>query len=194
MKDKGHGDVRGSPGGHGTMHGGCSLGVQQPQPRDLPSPHPMQDKHYWLLPRVSQPSRSPVPRLGDEPPASLHLHVQTSLHAAHLHVFVQVPVHVVLGRGQLQLPKGDGAEINPGHAAEQSRGQGQILQGETRSPPFPTLLSLPPPHTSIWSMVSWYSFSRLLNNDSVSLITFSRLSSCCWGEQKACLEAGKCPA
>lgn len=71
MKDKGHGDVRGSPGGHGTMHGGCSLGVQQPQPRDLPSPHPMQDKHYWLLPRVSQPSRSPVPRLGDEPPASI---------------------------------------------------------------------------------------------------------------------------
>lgn len=37
----------------------------------------------------------------------------------------------------------------------------------------------PPSPTSIWSMVSWYSFSRLLNSDSVSLITFSRLSSCC---------------
>lgn len=84
------------------------------QPRDLPSPHPTQDWCYWLLPRVSRPSRSPVPRLGDEPPASLHLHVQTSLHAAHLHVFVQVPVHVVLGCGQLQLQKGDGAEISPG--------------------------------------------------------------------------------
>lgn len=61
--------------------------------------------------------------------------------------------------------------------------------------PFCAMFSpLPPPPTSIWSMVSWYSFSRLLNSDSVSLITFSRLSSCCWGEQEARLEAGRHPA
>lgn len=74
--------------------------------------------------RVSRLSRrsSPVPRLGDESPASLHLHVQASLHAAHLHVLVQVPVHVVLGRGQLQLREGTGAEMSPGHGAEQGKG------------------------------------------------------------------------
>ena len=46
---------------------------------------------------------SPVPGLGDEPAAGLHLHIQAPLHAAHLHVLMQVAVHVVLGRGQLQL-------------------------------------------------------------------------------------------
>lgn len=45
----------------------------------------------------------PVARLRDEPAAGFHLHVETPLHAAHLHVLVQVPVHVTLGRGQLQL-------------------------------------------------------------------------------------------
>lgn len=33
----------------------------------------------------------------NQSPACLHLHVQTTLHAAHLHVLMQVPVHVVLG-------------------------------------------------------------------------------------------------
>lgn len=46
---------------------------------------------------------APVGRTFDEPPAGLHLHVQASLHAAHLHILMQVPVHVALGRGQLQL-------------------------------------------------------------------------------------------
>lgn len=44
-----------------------------------------------------------VSALCDEPPAGLHLNIQASLHRAHLHVLVQVSVHVTLGSGQLQL-------------------------------------------------------------------------------------------
>lgn len=44
-----------------------------------------------------------VAALRDESPAGLHLDVQASLHGAHLHVLVQVAVHVALCRGQLQL-------------------------------------------------------------------------------------------
>lgn len=46
---------------------------------------------------------APVCRAFDEPTAGLHLHVQASLHAAHLHILMQVSVHVALGCGQLQL-------------------------------------------------------------------------------------------
>lgn len=45
----------------------------------------------------------PVSSLGNESPAGLHLHIKTPLHRAHLHVLMQVPVHVRLGCGQLQL-------------------------------------------------------------------------------------------
>lgn len=45
----------------------------------------------------------PVCRAFDEPAAGLHLHIQASLHAAHLHVLMQVAVHVTFGCGQLQL-------------------------------------------------------------------------------------------
>lgn len=45
------------------------------------------------------------PAAFDHATAGLHLHVQTPLHAAHLHVLVQVPVHVTLGCGQLHLKK-----------------------------------------------------------------------------------------
>lgn len=83
----------------------------------------------WLQSRarVSRFSCSslPVPRLGDEPPASLHLHVQASLHAAHFHVLVQVPVHVILGCGQLQLHKGNRAEMSPRHGVVLGRGHSQ---------------------------------------------------------------------
>lgn len=51
---------------------------------------------------------SPVPGLGDEPATGLHLHVQSPLHATHLHVLVKVPVHVILGCRQLQLCQKDG--------------------------------------------------------------------------------------
>lgn len=50
---------------------------------------------------------APVCRAFDEPTAGFHLHVQASLHAAHLHVLMQVPVHVALGCGQLQLEGGN---------------------------------------------------------------------------------------
>lgn len=50
-------------------------------------------------PRVS----SPVSALCDESPAGLHLDVQASLHRTHLHVLVQVAVHVALGCSQFQL-------------------------------------------------------------------------------------------
>ncbi len=43
----------------------------------------------------------------DEPPAGLHLYVQPSLHTAHLHVLMQVSVHVILGCGQFQLQEED---------------------------------------------------------------------------------------
>ena len=46
---------------------------------------------------------SPVSSLSDESPAGLHLNIQASLHGAHLHVLVQVSVHVTLCRGQFQL-------------------------------------------------------------------------------------------
>lgn len=46
---------------------------------------------------------SPVSALCDESPAGLHLNIQASLHRAHLHVLVQVSVHVALGCGQFQL-------------------------------------------------------------------------------------------
>lgn len=45
----------------------------------------------------------PVSTLCDESPAGLHLDIQPSLHGAHLHVLMQVAVHVALGCGQLQL-------------------------------------------------------------------------------------------
>lgn len=45
----------------------------------------------------------PVSALCDESPAGLHLDVQPSLHGAHLHVLVQVSVHVALSCGQFQL-------------------------------------------------------------------------------------------
>lgn len=45
----------------------------------------------------------PVFALCDESPAGLHLNIQASLHRAHLHVLVQVSVHVALSCGQFQL-------------------------------------------------------------------------------------------
>lgn len=47
----------------------------------------------------------PVSTLCDESPAGLHLDVQPSFHGAHLHVFMQVAVHIALGCGQLQLKR-----------------------------------------------------------------------------------------
>lgn len=47
--------------------------------------------------------RRRVPAAFNHPPTRLHLHVQPSLHAAHLHVLVQVTVHVALRSGQLHL-------------------------------------------------------------------------------------------
>ena len=52
----------------------------------------------------------PVCGAFDEPAAGLHLHVQAPLHAAHLHVLVQVAVHVALGCGQLQLRRANRGE------------------------------------------------------------------------------------
>lgn len=49
---------------------------------------------------------SPFSALRDESPAGLHLNVQASLHGAHLHVLVQVSVHVALRCGQLHLRSG----------------------------------------------------------------------------------------
>lgn len=46
---------------------------------------------------------SPVSTLCDESPAGLHLDIEASLHRAHLHVLVQVSVHVALGCGQFHL-------------------------------------------------------------------------------------------
>lgn len=46
---------------------------------------------------------SPFSTLRDESPAGLHLDVQASLHGAHLHVLVQVSVHVALCCGQFHL-------------------------------------------------------------------------------------------
>lgn len=54
----------------------------------------------------------PVSRLGDEPAAGFHLHVETPLHTAHLHVLMQVSVHVILGCGQFQLEREQGSK-NP---------------------------------------------------------------------------------
>ncbi len=45
----------------------------------------------------------PVSSLCDESPAGLHLNIQASLHRAHLHVLMQVSVHVTLSCGQFQL-------------------------------------------------------------------------------------------
>lgn len=156
------------------------------------SPHP----GFRPRARVSWIScwSSPVPRLGDEPPASLHLHIQASLHAAHLHVLVEVPVHVIFGCSQFQLFKENSAKMIPGHVVGMARPRAvthitsdcsSIVSPSPRDslPHLTPFCATPPPFlpspTSIWSMVSWYSFSRLLNSDSVSLITFSRLSSCC---------------
>lgn len=50
--------------------------------------------------------RGRVPAAFNHPPARLHLHVQASLHAAHLHVLVQMAVHVTLCRGQFHLREG----------------------------------------------------------------------------------------
>lgn len=108
------------------------------------------------------PPLSPVPALRDEPPAGLHLHIQASFHGAHLHVFVQVAVHVALGRGQFQLSR-----------TERQEQIGFLLVSFNRLSPTQHQRL-----TSIWSMVSWYSFSLDLNRDSVSLITFSIDSSC----------------
>ena len=47
--------------------------------------------------------RRGAPAALDHPPAGLHLDVQASLHAAHLHVLVQVAVHVALRCGQFHL-------------------------------------------------------------------------------------------
>lgn len=47
--------------------------------------------------------RGRVPAAFNHPPAGLHLYVQASLHAAHLHVLVQVSVHVTLCCGQFHL-------------------------------------------------------------------------------------------
>lgn len=65
-------------------------------------PYKLPPRPQLLRPRGGQ---FQVPLCGalDEPAAGLHLHIQATLHAAHLHVLVQVPVHVALGRGQLQL-------------------------------------------------------------------------------------------
>lgn len=48
-----------------------------------------------------------VSALRDESPAGFHLHIQSSLHTAHLHVLMQVSVHVTLSRGQFQLQEED---------------------------------------------------------------------------------------
>lgn len=47
--------------------------------------------------------RRRVPAAFNHSPTRLHLHVQASLHAAHLHVLVQVAVHVALCCGQFHL-------------------------------------------------------------------------------------------
>lgn len=49
---------------------------------------------------------SPFSALRDESPAGLHLNVQASLHGAHLHVLVQVSVHVALCCSQFHLRSG----------------------------------------------------------------------------------------
>lgn len=47
--------------------------------------------------------RGRVPATFNHPSAGLHLHVQASLHAAHLHVLVQMSVHIALCCSQFQL-------------------------------------------------------------------------------------------
>jgi len=46
-----------------------------------------------------------VSTLSDESPAGFHLHIQSSLHAAHLHVLVKMAVHVWLCCGKFQLQR-----------------------------------------------------------------------------------------
>lgn len=60
---------------------------------------------------------SPFSALRDESPAGFHLDVQASLHGAHLHVLVQVSVHVALRRSQLHLPSGRDSPSKTDHGA-----------------------------------------------------------------------------
>lgn len=151
----------------------------------------------------------PVSTLCDESPAGLHLDIQPSLHGAHLHVLMQVAVHVALGCGQLQLRRrrrrqtvhGD-VFVNANVSFSSLSYQTATLQNKFLRPgeqSHVTLMDLNQQSfnmrskswrklycwsllwdlTSIWSMVSWYSFSLDLNRHSVSLITSSMDSS--WG-------------
>lgn len=102
----------------GTARGSAWGGFNQAATMGSRVPHLLRvglRAHYRGAPGTAPPPApggpSPVPGLGDEPAAGLHLHVQAPLHAAHLHVFVQVAVHVVLGRGQLQL-RGAGRQVS----------------------------------------------------------------------------------
>ncbi len=46
-----------------------------------------------------------VSTVSDESPAGFHLHIQPSLHTAHLHVFMKMTIHVRLCCGQFQLQR-----------------------------------------------------------------------------------------
>lgn len=81
-------------------------------------PHPCVCGGVFLVKtgRCPPPPAPPLCGPFDQPPAGLHLDVQAPFHAAHLHVLVEVAVHVALGGGQFQLGggvKGKGVNQDP---------------------------------------------------------------------------------
>lgn len=73
-----------------------------------------------------------LPATLDHSPARLHLHVQPSLHTTHLHVLMQVPVHVALSRGQLHLEQKGEQGLENQRDGQQIKEKGTTGTGASR--------------------------------------------------------------